>query len=117
MDKDGYPTDEEIERIKAWPYDDFMGLMHFIRDNCWWPNGNCGFKQTERKFRLATGGWSGNEEVVAALGETLMFNALCWQSSHRGGLHIYQIPKDDESVTRCQRKRDERTIEPACKDF
>lgn len=93
MDADGYPTDDELERIKTWPHGDFIGLLEFVNANCWWPSPDCGFKRTGRKFRLATGGWSGNEEVIDALESNPMFVALCWQSSHRGGLRIYHIPK------------------------
>lgn len=92
MDEDGYPTEEELEKIKAWPYTDYGGMLQWINANCWWPGPDNGFKQTGRKFRLATGGWSGNEEVIAAMESNMMFVPLCWQSSHRGGLHIYEVP-------------------------
>ena len=92
MDENGYPTEEELERIRQWPYDDFMGLMKFVAEQCWW-GGESGMRQRGRRFRLATGGWSGNEEVIAALSKNSMFDAMCWQSSHRGGLHIYHVPK------------------------
>ena len=93
MDYDGYPTEAELRKIRKWPYTDFVGLMEFIRSNCWWPNGDSGWKQRGRRYRLATGGWSGNESVIGALSRNPMFDALCWQSSHRGGLHIYHIPR------------------------
>lgn len=91
MDADGYPTDEELERIRKWPHEDFAGLMEFIYNQCW-NSRERGFAQSRRRFRLATSGWSGNEEVISALGENVMFMALCWQSSHRGGLHKFEIP-------------------------
>ena len=43
--------------------------------------------------RCITGGWSENEEVQAALEETL-FHLQFWWSSHRGGLTVYRVPKD-----------------------
>jgi hypothetical protein len=93
MDQFGYPTEEELARIRAWPYDDFTGLLEFVNAQCWWPRPDSGFTRNGREFRLATGGWSGNEEVISALNQNSMFNALCWQSSHRGGLHIYRVPE------------------------
>lgn len=105
MDEDGYPTEEEIERIKAWPYTDFGGLLQWINANCWWPGSDYGFKQTGRKFRLATGGWSGNEEVIDALNHNPMFNALCWRSSHRGGLHIYEVPAINMGTAKTSREK------------
>ncbi|HWO88896.1 MAG TPA: hypothetical protein VNL98_07075 [Gemmatimonadales bacterium] len=42
--------------------------------------------------RFATGGWSGNEAIIAALQRNLMVMAMCWRVSTRGGLHIYALP-------------------------
>ena len=47
----------------------------------------------ERYLRLSTGGWSGNEELVAALNTNRMVRVLSWRLSARGGLHIYQYPE------------------------
>jgi hypothetical protein len=95
MDSDGYPTEEELDRIRAWPYEDYAGLLEFIGDNCWWPSRDSGgFKRLSGgRYRLATGGWSGNEEVIAVLEQNIMFMPLCWKSSHRGGLHIFEVPE------------------------
>jgi hypothetical protein len=46
------------------------------------------------RVRLATGGWSGNEDVINELDGTF-FSFRYWQSSHRGGKHIYEVPKAD----------------------
>lgn len=40
---------------------------------------------------IVTGGWSDNEQLVSELSET-SFHSLWWQSSHRGGLHTYEVP-------------------------
>lgn len=93
MDENGYPTEEELERIRTWPWQDFVGLLEFVNAQCWWPRPDCGFRKFDDLYELATGGWSGNEEVIDALHHNPMFNALCWQSSHRGGLHVYKLPK------------------------
>lgn len=98
MNEDGYPTDEELERIKAWPYEDFAGLLEFVNAQCWWPRPDCGFRRFGDLYELATGGWSGNEEVIDALHRNPMFNALCWQSSHRGGLHVYKLPNLNKPI-------------------
>lgn len=90
MDANEYPTDDELTRITTWPYTDFMGLMDYVESHCWSSYGS--FNRQGREFRLITGGWSGNEEVVRALERNAMFGAVCWQSSHRGGLHVYKVP-------------------------
>lgn len=99
--EDEYPTQEELIKIETWDYkDDFEGLGEFVC-NLWhfsdwavyrdWAKDEYGGEY--RELRLATAGWSGNESIISALHENRMFSMLCWQSSHRGGLHIYRIPK------------------------
>jgi len=89
---DDYPTDEELEKIKNWPYTDFLGLAEYIVNL--WHYGDPWVKLTGKKvktLRLATGGWSGNESIVSALHENTMFQMMCWEKSERGGLYIYKI--------------------------
>jgi|SRR5882672_12409106 len=85
-----YPTDEEIERIKTWPHDDLLNLMNFV-SLVWSDMGT--MTRKGRTFRCVTGGWSGNQEILAALQENVMFWTLCWESSNRGGRHIFRVPK------------------------
>lgn len=102
MSEKDYPTEEELQRIREWDYKDgYMGLAEFVC-NIWhwgedwaflrdWAKDE--FDVEYRELRLATGGWSGNESIINALNNNQMFGMLCWFSSHRGGLHIYHIPK------------------------
>jgi hypothetical protein len=43
--------------------------------------------------RMATGGWSGNEELISEIDRTF-FSFFYWQFSRRGGLHVYHVPAD-----------------------
>ena len=96
-----YPTDAELKKIEEWSYENgFEGLGEYVC-NLWhfsdwaefrdWKTDD--FDVEYRELRLATAGWSGNESIIGALNKNMMFGMLCWQSSHRGGLHIYHIPK------------------------
>lgn len=96
-----YPTEEELKTIENWGYKDgFEKLAEYVC-NLWhfsewaefrdWKKDD--FDTEYRELRLATAGWSGNEDIVSALYKNVMFRMLCWQSSHRGGLHIFHIPK------------------------
>ncbi len=90
--KEYYPTQKELNRIKKWPYTDYLGLAEFVVNLWHW--GNPFAKLTGKKvkiLRLVTGGWSGNESIVSALHENQMFEMMCWQKSVRGGLYIYKI--------------------------
>ena len=95
FDDDGYPTDAALDAIIA-----FTGtpaeLIALIR-GLWYLDGHgmdveeiTDNGETRHVIRFVTGGWSGNESVLAALDNT-MFHHLCWQLSERGGLEIYSV--------------------------
>lgn len=97
--KKQYPTKEELKRIEEWDWHDLEALAEFVCSL--WEYDGCKFEdwkkdEIDREYRmlwLATSGWSGNEDIIRALNKNQMFNMICWQSSHRGGLHIYHIKK------------------------
>lgn len=99
--KDPYPTEKELEKIKKWDWNDCEGLAKFVQSIWHWGEDYAPlddwkkdeFDREYRMFRLITGGWSGNEDIVRALNKNTMFQMICWQASFRGGLHIYHIKK------------------------
>lgn len=78
-----YPTDDELQRISAWPLDDPLGWIDFVYGIWRWPDW--GIHRTQRRLYLSTGGWSGNESIV----EAMRTHILWWVSfvSHRRGGH------------------------------
>jgi hypothetical protein len=101
---DDYPDQEDLDRIESWPYTDLPALMAFVAD-LWFDYGWFRCCPTKIMFdgRLeddpddghrwccATGGWSGNEEIVSALERNTMFWALCWAASLRGGYFEFEV--------------------------
>lgn len=85
-DEGGYPTEEELTAITNWPLTDCDGLWDELVRLWHFPTY---ISQEGGMWRLATGGWSGNEDIICALRSNHMFWMFCWQSSHRGGLHWY----------------------------
>jgi len=107
FDVDGYPTDETIDAIREWDYHDFPALMEFVARAWKWgglenkpsiiePLFDRDYQDDGNWWCGATGGWSGNESLVAALDENMMFAALCWRASIRGGYHEYYVPPLEE---------------------
>ncbi len=91
-----YPSEADLKQIRDWGHEDFSGLMEFVRDIWQWPEW--GFSEladdgNEDVFELHTGGWSGNEEIISALALNQMFWPMCWESSARGGHHIFKVKK------------------------
>lgn len=82
-----YPSEEELERVRSWSVDDVEGLFEFVREIWNWPEMA---SMEGGMLRLATGGWSGNEDIVEAMRGNWRFWVMCWQSSHRGGLHWFK---------------------------
>jgi hypothetical protein len=105
-DNDGYPTEEELKTFEKWKpntFDTKTFSVHEIVDHIkaiWW-TPDWGFKLHEgrdrlfrkkvMKLELHTGGWSGNEDVIGELQQT-MFWILYWVESHRGGHYYFNIP-------------------------
>jgi hypothetical protein len=89
-DKDGYPTDEELEIIKTWSIkglDDFHNLMKYIYEL--WNYSELAWSQKGNVYQISTMGWSGNEDLIGAMRENMMFWIFYWAQSTRGGHYIF----------------------------
>lgn len=106
FDADGYPSEETLERIATWPietFTDFEAVMDFAgqawsypdrwkKERDWhdpdWPSGN-----PELRYLFSTGGWSGNESIVAAIERNTMVRVVGAWSWQRGGHYEYRFPQ------------------------
>lgn len=88
-DADGYPDERDLERIREWPWADFPGLMEFVRSIWWMPEW--GWRKHGAQYSISTGGWSGNESIIAALADNRLFWMTCWESSRRGGHYTFTV--------------------------
>lgn len=56
------------------------------------------------RLELVTGGWSENEAFIDGLWgpnfsrSRVAWAAMCWQSTHRGGLHVFEGRTDQSYV-------------------
>ena len=95
LDDERYPTDYALEVIRT-----LVGTPHQLVDFIagLWKWGDLVTVREpwngEVEVRFVTGGWSGNESLLSAL-EGTMFKFRWWESSHRGGLHVYLVNVDD----------------------
>ena len=90
-----YPSDEELKRIAEWPYTDPRGWFGYISEILPF-YGRCTQKEADGRvqFEIATGGWSGCEEIIAAMRENMIW-VMTWRSSHRGGLNIFELLREE----------------------
>lgn len=98
FDKHGYPTSQTLRKIQHWKFEDgYLGLMEYIQKAWYWTDfvsstpAKDNFGRDVIEYKLVTGGWSGNEDIITAMEYNHLFYALCWKESHRGGKHIYEI--------------------------
>jgi len=101
LDIDGYPTEETLAAIAAWPIKcnkDIQNLLEFAGEAWSYPFPvETGGEDEDRWIRVVTGGWSGNESLVGAMEENRMFWALCWLESRRGGSYKFYTHPIKES--------------------
>lgn len=114
LDEDGYPTEEALRRLEDWPSEDVNAALDFMQSLWHWGDEWCHHELTahegyvvhadpdDKFLRCATGGWSGNESLIAAFegrhidhaDKDRWINAkmrrMTWRLSSRGGLHIYE---------------------------
>lgn len=104
-DEDNYPTEATLQVIEDWT-GSISELLDFIKAAwCYEDFASyklqpaeaeiCDAEPGERYLRLATGGWSGNEEIIAAFRRNYMAHGVTWELSARGGLHVYRYPNPD----------------------
>lgn len=87
FDKSCYPTDETLNAIEFWKFP-FDGLWDFIKEA--WNTQYGQIKESKALIKFFTGGWSGNEDVIAAMQNNSPFWGLYWQSSVRGGREVFR---------------------------
>ena len=90
LDGDGYPTEITLKRCRELTgtetAEDILSSLELI----WhWPHH---VRLSGNVLELHTGGWSGNEDVIEALSES-MFWLVCWMESKRGGHHRFDLSK------------------------
>lgn len=103
-DYHGYPTKEELEQVRKYAYhQDFFGnkeismdinkLIELLQEIWYYPDY---VRRDGRNLELHTGGWSGNEEIIDVLTQSL-FWLMYWQKSERGGHYYFELPKEWEN--------------------
>lgn len=103
MDPEGYPDDVELNTIAEWSYEkSYTELFEFIRRR--WRFAEWGWSETNVldddgkpivRYHISTGGWSGNESLIAAFHQNFIAWGQCWVQHRRGGHYIFEIRKED----------------------
>jgi hypothetical protein len=105
LDEDGYPTEQALEVVEKWHWDDAKGWFKFIEEL--WAYHDFGWKEKDEphewqnhkqykdkivhRYYISTAGWSGNEAIIHAMQRNSMMWHLNWVQSRRGGHYIFEL--------------------------
>lgn len=109
-DDDGYPTEEALTLIETWDWKDDTAkngmadvnhLFDFMKSIWWCPDFGWSvdhdaldyFGDPVTRYDLSTGGWSGNESIIAALKANFIVWSTTWESSRRGGHYVFEVKR------------------------
>lgn len=93
FDEDGYPAEEFLKAIEAykpeggWDTDEFNKFMSMIESA--WAFRDWGVSRNGNKWCFSTAGWSGNEDIIAALMKNRLFWGLYLEEYRRGGHYVF----------------------------
>ena len=95
IDIDGYPTEETVEFLENWQnFKDAKEAMYFaltaLRKLCY-----ATVKQENNYIYIATGGWSGCEDIVRAMKKNIWIHNLKIATLSGGG-NYYADPSIDD---------------------
>lgn len=94
LDHYGYPSEEVLSAIRSWPMNDgpaMHGKCMLERIREIWHNADWGFDNDESEYRLSTGGWSGNEDIISAMAANVVFWGTWFHSMRRGGHYVFRL--------------------------
>lgn len=104
LDDDGYyPSDAELATIRDWPITgmaDAEKLLAYVQERWEYPDFFTVAKRRKRDWRkgplrrsyfVSTAGWSGNELMITALEQNVVFWMLTWHYHRRGGHYEFRV--------------------------
>ena len=90
LDDDRYPLDASIQTIKDWYHTKGWNRLIEYCKPAFEFYGRCEYRTEDMTWEIATGGWSGCEDVIGALRGNTMFWMICWKMSRRGGYYEFE---------------------------
>lgn len=92
--EDSYPTEESLEEIKKLTFEEAKEFILSLNDEDL-PYASIWRKDTEDEIVVyyATGGWSGNEDIISAMLSNPNINMFLYSEWHRGGRHGFKWSK------------------------
>lgn len=84
-----YPSDDDLKRLREWDAADADGWFAFAKEvGNYWPDDQY-WDEVDGRYYISTGGWSGNEDIIAAMRENFVLWHMWWESLRRGGHYSF----------------------------
>ena len=84
-----YPTEEQLDLIRTFPVNEIADCYELLSMAIVLWHWHDMVTIRWGVWTFITGGWSGNEDIISALKANTMFWMMMWQSSDRGGKHVF----------------------------
>jgi hypothetical protein len=93
LDVDGYPTEEALDKIAKWSYNDPKGWFEFIKEIWWMRDWGWHENKSDKgvEYNISTGGWSGSESLIRAMMDNHILWTCTWVQSRKGGHYIFEV--------------------------
>lgn len=96
LDEDGYPTEGALGLLSDWPWADPAGWLALAEALWSYPDRFVRREHPEYvEYLTSTGGWSGNESVLAAMKKNDVLWHSCWEESRRAGVTVFRLHRRD----------------------
>ena len=94
-----YPTNEELDILSKWKRNDIHGLIDFLQGLWWMPYDSIIYTEDSKKYYLTlnTHSWKGNEDIIHALMDNIIFWHRHWVKSEKPGLYYFEFNKDEST--------------------
>jgi len=96
-----YPEEAELQTIEQWPTDNLVELFEYIKTrwryadyedaNFWVEKDEEDEGKPVKIYEIATGGWSGNEDIIEAMQKNIVFWYTAWYKTERGGKFTFKL--------------------------
>ena len=87
-----YPSEEALKRIREWSdFSNPHGWFDLIQESGnYWPDDSY-WDREGNVYHISTGGWSGNEEILDAMGDNFIMWTQTWRVHRRGGHYEFEV--------------------------
>jgi hypothetical protein len=101
FDENGYPDDDTLKQIETFDlgvkFENLHEYLKLIWENWEYANASWTYDKNTGCLQISTCGWSGNEEIIAAMKQNYLFWGIFWYQSKRGGHYWFQVYQFDRN--------------------